>query len=157
MSQYSYGMLDLYKLKGEKLPVAGGFDSSGNLTTDPDAIIQSQRVLPIGYWKGAGFSLLLDILAAILSGGLSTSEISKGSAESRLSQVFVALDLKRLSNFPSIESTIQKIIEDYHQSVSTEPDKSVRYPGERVKEIREENLAKGIPVVRKVWDEIHCL
>jgi len=157
MSQYSYGMLDLYKLKNEKLPVAGGFDAVGNLTNDPEAIIQSQRVLPIGYWKGAGLSLLLDILGAILSGGLSTSEISKKAAESGLSQVFIAIDLKKLQNFPSIESTIQSIIEDYHRSISSEDGKAVRYPGERVKQIREENLSRGIPVVQGVWEEILTL
>ena len=35
MSQFSYGALTGYQLKGQLLPVDGGFDSSGNLTRDP--------------------------------------------------------------------------------------------------------------------------
>ncbi len=43
MSQFSYGALESYRKRGEKLPVDGGFDKEGNLTRDPGAIEQSQR------------------------------------------------------------------------------------------------------------------
>src|SRR5438046_5621054 len=54
MSQFSYGALASYRMRGERLPVEGGFDSQGQLTRDPAAIEASQRALPIGYWKGSG-------------------------------------------------------------------------------------------------------
>src|SRR5690606_12554923 len=73
MSQYSYGAMEMQRLKGGQLPVPGGFDKNGNLSTDPDAILETKRTLPIGYWKGAGLSLLLDLLATVLSGGLSVA------------------------------------------------------------------------------------
>src|SRR5438094_9519275 len=57
MSQFSYGALASYRMRGEQLPVAGGFDSQGRLTRDPAAIEASQRALPIGYWKGSGFGV----------------------------------------------------------------------------------------------------
>ncbi|MEO7988594.1 MAG: 3-dehydro-L-gulonate 2-dehydrogenase [Chryseolinea sp.] len=155
LSQYSYGSLELYSLKNENLPVPGGFDSEGNLTTDAASIIKSRTVLPIGYWKGAGMSLLLDILATILSGGLSTAQISKLPAEQSLSQVFIAIDISKLSNYPAIEKTIQQIVDDYHASVPKENSKKVRYPGEYIGAIRETNLKEGIPVLKKVWDEIN--
>src|SRR6201996_7905661 len=60
ISQYSIGKLNLYKFKGEQLPLPGGYDNSGKLSTDPAAILESQRVLPIGFWKGSGLSLVLD-------------------------------------------------------------------------------------------------
>jgi 3-dehydro-L-gulonate 2-dehydrogenase len=154
MSQYSYGALDQYRAKKEKLPVPGGYDKQGNLSTDPEAIRESARVLPIGYWKGAGLSLLLDIVATILSGGLSTSEISKLKAEHALSQVFIALDLSRLQNNTSIQNSIKQVIDDYHNSVSVEKGRQVRYPGERVKKDREQNRKDGIPVSEKIWNEI---
>ncbi len=157
MSQYSYGSLELYSLKNENLPVPGGFDSEGNLTHDAAAIIKSRRVLPIGYWKGAGMSLLLDILATILSGGLSTAQISELPAEHSLSQVFIAIDISKLANYPAIEKTIQQILDDYHTSIPINVTKKVRYPGEHIGEIREQNLKEGIPVSKKVWEEILSL
>ena len=69
MSQFSYGALAAHRIRGEMLPVPGGFDSSGALTRDPVAIEASGRLLPIGFWKGSGLALMLDMMAALLSGG----------------------------------------------------------------------------------------
>ena len=63
LSQFSYGKLEDARLKGNQLPVPGGYDAEGNLTTDPGAIEQTWRVLPMGYWKGSGLSILLDMIA----------------------------------------------------------------------------------------------
>ena len=153
MSQYSFGALELAAMKKEQLPVFGGFDTNGQLTTDPDAIRVSRRPLPIGYWKGAGLSLLLDILAAVLSGGLSVHEITQQKSEMSVSQVFIAIDISKLGNHSSITQVVQHIIADYHQSTS-ENNQSITFPGERVLKTRNRNLANGIPVVKQVWDEI---
>src|SRR5258706_3587017 len=58
MSQYSFGAMELAKMKNEKLASNGGYDREGILTNDPAAIIESGRLLPAGLWKGAGLSLL---------------------------------------------------------------------------------------------------
>jgi 3-dehydro-L-gulonate 2-dehydrogenase len=157
MSQFSYGAMEMYSLKNEKLPVPGGYDTKGNLSTDPVEITNSQRTLPIGYWKGAGLSLLLDILATVLSGGLSVAEITAQDAERNLSQVFIAIDVSKLGANNSITKVIQNIIDDYRTSIPETPGKTVRYPGENVIKTRANNLAEGIPVSRKVWDEIRSL
>src|SRR6478736_3895976 len=157
MSQYSYGALEVAQLRNEKLSVPGGYDEHGQLSYDPAAIKKSWRALPIGYWKGAGLSLLLDILATILSGGLSVSEISKDKIESKLSQVFIAIDIRKLGNFKSIASAIDQIINDYQQSVPEKKGKSIRYPGENILKTRAENLEQGIPVYKSTWNEIQKL
>lgn len=156
LSQYSFGSLDYHIKKGQPLPVPGGYDANGELTTDPEAIRSSQRILPIGYWKGAGLSLLLDIVVTLLSGGSSVADITRRPAEAGLSQLFLAIDLKRLPNYPSLNQIIDGIIEDYHgsKSLSTKP---VLYPGERVVATRSENGAKGIPVLKSVWEEIMAM
>jgi 3-dehydro-L-gulonate 2-dehydrogenase len=154
MSQFSYGALDKYHMSGHKLPVPGGFDENGNESTDPSAILKSRRTLPIGYWKGSGLSLLLDILAAILSGGLTVSQISKQGEETNLSQVFIAFNLKSLGNFSTMNDLIHEVITDLKQSKLASAGTQVRYPGEGVVATREKNLIKGIPVNRSVWDKI---
>ncbi len=75
MSQFSIGALQSYRMRGEELPVDGGFDADGKLTRDPAAIEASRRLLPMGYWKGSGLAVVLDLLAAILSGGAATCDI----------------------------------------------------------------------------------
>ncbi|MCW3089358.1 MAG: Malate/L-lactate dehydrogenase [Ferruginibacter sp.] len=157
MSQYSYGAMELAVMKNEKLPVDGGYNSNGEQTNDPAAILESKRPLPVGYWKGAGLSLLLDILATVLSGGLAVHEIAKKAVEDSLSQVFIAIDISKLGNHSMIARTVQGIIEDYHQSVAADATKNITYPGERVLFTRENNVVNGIPVLRKVWEGILAL
>ena len=155
-SQYSYGAMEFAVLKKDQLSVEGGFDKEGNLTKDPAAILQSRRPLSIGYWKGAGLSLLLDILATILSSGLSVASISKNKAEYGLSQVFICIDPSKLSNHSSIASVVQNIIEDYKQSMPAESAKIV-YPGEGVLQKRKKHTVEGMNVLQTVWDEILSL
>jgi 3-dehydro-L-gulonate 2-dehydrogenase len=155
-SQYSYGAMEFAVLKNEKLSVEGGFDKEGTLTTDPAAILESRRPLSIGYWKGAGLSLLLDILASILSSGLSVASISKNKSEYGLSQVFICIDLSKLPNYSLINSAVQNIIEDYKQSI---PDGNTQivYPGEGVLQKRKRHRQEGVKVLQKVWEEVLAL
>jgi 3-dehydro-L-gulonate 2-dehydrogenase len=157
MSQFSYGALERYAMRGDRLPVAGGFDEDGNASTDAPAILKSRRTLPIGYWKGSGLSLLLDILATILSGGLAVSQISKQQDETNLSQVFIAFNLKSMANYTTMNRVIHEIIRDLKESKSINESEPVRYPGESVALTRKKNLANGIPVNINVWKQIQEL
>jgi 3-dehydro-L-gulonate 2-dehydrogenase len=154
MTQFSYGKIEAAKIEGKELPFHGGFNKWDRLTKDPDEILETMRGLSIGYWKGAGLSLLLDILATILSAGLSTHELSELEAEYSLSQVFIAIDIKKLANFPAIENTVSQIINDLKSSTPIDDGTGIYYPGERVLRTREENTLHGIPVIRRVWEEI---
>ncbi len=86
LSQFSYGKLEEAKLKGQQLPVSGRYDEEGNLTTDPAAIERTWRVLPMGYWKGSGLSVLLDLMATVLTNGNSVQKIGTFGDEVGLSQ-----------------------------------------------------------------------
>jgi 3-dehydro-L-gulonate 2-dehydrogenase len=154
MTQFSYGKMEATEMANSELPFPGGFDENGNLTSNPSEILKTRRALPIGYWKGAGLSLMLDILATVLSAGRSTKELSELEAEYGVSQVFIAIDTKKLSNFPTIEKTIEEIINDVKASVQDENQSAIRFPGERVLQTRKENLELGIPVIHKIWEEI---
>ena len=156
MSQYSYGALEVAHMKNETLSVPGGYDVNGVLTQVPEEIKKSWRALPIGYWKGAGLSLLLDIIATVLSGGLSVAGITNQDVEANLSQIFIAIDLSKLHNFKTIAMAIEQIIRDYRQSIP-EKGKKIRYPGENILKVREENMKAGIPVSESVWVEIQNL
>jgi 3-dehydro-L-gulonate 2-dehydrogenase len=157
MSQYSYGALENYKIQNKSLPVSGGYDSTGKLTNKAEDIIESRRTLPIGYWKGSGLSLLLDMLGVVLSGGLSVAEVSKQNEEKNLTQIFIAFDLKSLHNFSSIQRALNGIIEDLKLATPEQEGSSIRYPGENIHAIREKNILDGIEVNRKKWDEILAL
>jgi 3-dehydro-L-gulonate 2-dehydrogenase len=157
MTQFSYGKMESFNNEGKMLPYPGGYNSKGELTDVPGDILESWRALPTGYWKGAGLSLLLDIMAAILSGGQSTHQVKSCMSEYGVSQVFIAINIKTLQNFPSIENSIHQIIEDLKNSVPENENTKIRYPGESVLRIRAENLKNGIPVNKDIWEKILSL
>lgn len=135
MTQFSYGKLEEYKIKRERLPFPGGFDTDGEITDDPAAILDTMRGLPIGYWKGAGLSLLLDLLASTLSHGDSTQDVGQCDEEYGVSQVFIVFNLKKLPNADSVQAEIRRTI-DYVKASPTLKDSAVLYPGERVLKTR---------------------
>jgi 3-dehydro-L-gulonate 2-dehydrogenase len=154
MSQFSFGTMEIYQAKGQKLPLPGGYNKNGDLTNDPNEILESLRSLPIGYWKGAGMALMLDLLATILSGGLSTFEVTKQNTEQGVSQVFIAIALNKLNNSSSIQRVVRNIINDILSSTPVSEQSEILYPGKRVLETRMENLKNGIPVNKNIWYEI---
>lgn len=150
MSQYSYGKMLQYKSNGEQLPFPGGHNKDGQLTTDPGAIVESQRALPIGFWKGSGLSLMLDLLVTVLSGGKSTAKVTQKRPESGVSQVFICI--KPMQNGQT-EQLIEQII-DYTKTSRPVNDRPVQYPGENTLKTRFENLRDGIPVDEQMWQQV---
>jgi 3-dehydro-L-gulonate 2-dehydrogenase len=155
MSQFSYGAIAAYSKRRELLPVDGGYDSAGNLTRDAAAIEASQRALPIGYWKGSGLSLVLDMLAAMLSGGLATHQFSRDPLrESGQSQIFLAIDPGAVAGTQELGQIAEGILASLHEATPADPNKPIRYPGEETLRLREENMRLGIPVDPEIWEQI---
>jgi 3-dehydro-L-gulonate 2-dehydrogenase len=156
MSQYSYGKLQVTRLKGDKLPFPGGFDSEGILTAIPGEIEETRRILPMGYWKGSGFAVLLDLISALLTGGLTTAGIDKegkGSCGS-CCQVFIALNPGKWNSSEFVERTIEETIGQLKSSTPSIQDGEIYYPGEHSLKTRQENIELGIPVDDNVWARV---
>lgn len=154
MSQYSYGKVEQYRLQNDTLPYPGGYDTKGQLTTDPEEIEKSERFLPIGYWKGSGLSIVLDLVATVLSDGLAVSDIRDEGSEVGLTQILIAIDPTKLLEVNRIEERVEQIINDIKASTPSEECGVVTYPGERAVQTMKENMAKGIPVVEERWKEV---
>ena len=131
VSQFSYGTLAGYAKRKASLPFDGGFDASGTLTKDAARIESSQRALPIGYWKGSGLAIALDLMASMLSAGLATHQISTDpSRESGVSQFFLAIDPSRLESDSAIEqdAIAESILDSVHQAAAVDPDRPPPLP-----------------------------
>ncbi len=156
-SLFSFGKLTEFRDKGAQLPLEGGYNQEGNLTRDPAEILATMRPLPIGYWKGSGLSIMLDIFATILSGGKSTMELSRKEYEYGVSQVFIVIDPGSEVFHESREIVLDQILNEITNTPSANSNQPVRYPGERTAKIRSENLSQGIPVQEEVWKRIRYL
>ncbi|MBM3605230.1 MAG: 3-dehydro-L-gulonate 2-dehydrogenase [Alphaproteobacteria bacterium] len=159
MSQYSYGKLQTTRLKDQQLPYPGGFDAQGVLTSDPGAIEASRRILPTGFWKGSGLTILLDILAAVLSEGLATHQIDQldqGSCTG-CSQIFIAFDPERLGSGEHMQEIVDGMAEYVNGSDPVDPAGPVTYPGQNTLRTRQNHLEHGVEVDDGIWQEVREL
>ena len=156
MSQFSYGKIQQARLRGEELPVPGGWDTKGNPTTDPAEIEKSRRIQPAGYWKGSGLSILLDLTAALLSGGDAVMDIgAKYGEDAGVSQVFLAIRPPRIRTREEADRLVKRVLDDIKTS---EPENGpIFYPGEIERNTRRDHLEHGIPVLDPVWKQIQAL
>ncbi|WP_194777945.1 3-dehydro-L-gulonate 2-dehydrogenase [Pararhodonellum marinum] len=152
MSQFAYGKMQAYARAGQEMPFEAGFDEAGNLTKDPKTIIDRHLALPIGLWKGAGLSLMLDVLAALLSEGQAAYQVGKRKKETGLSQFFLCFYLPKLG-LDFSDEILDGLIDNFSQTEVFD-DKEVRYPGEGTLKTRKENLEKGVPVDPEIWQQV---
>lgn len=156
MSQFALGALRVYRDENRDLPIPGGYDSAGELTTDPAAVIESERVLPTGFWKGSGLALVLDALAALLSDGSSTPDLAAEGVERSVSQVFLAFDVRRGGSGEGRSDIVADIVGMVHAAANESH--STYAPGEGALKRRKENMERGIDVDDELWERIRsCL
>jgi 3-dehydro-L-gulonate 2-dehydrogenase len=153
MSQFSYGSLAKYAAKNEPLPVPGGYDERGALTTDAAAIERTQRALPIGFWKGSGLSFVLDVLGAMLSGGQATHQFSPDPVkEVGQSQVFLAIAPQSFATMRELTAIADGAIAAVHAATPLKPGEPARYPGEGTLQAREESMTLGVAIEDAAWE-----
>ncbi|MFV0493068.1 MAG: Ldh family oxidoreductase [Pseudorhodobacter sp.] len=68
MSQVAKGRVRVAAANGEAIPEGWGYDAEGQVTTDPNAIMAGGFLAAVGAHKGAGLSVMTDVLAGILTG-----------------------------------------------------------------------------------------
>ena len=157
MSQFANGKLEVLKRQGRELPLAGGFDRTGNLSRDPGEILASRRPLPIGYWKGSALAVVLDAAAALVSGGQASHQIAAQGTEYAVSQVFMALNVTALAGADGVDATVDAIIDHLHTVTPLVAGEAVRYPGEGMLRTRRESLELGVPLEERQWADLRAL
>lgn len=149
LSQYSMGRVKNHAANKQLLDFAGGYDENGVITVDPEEIEKSRRLLPIGFWKGTGLSLILDLMCSLLSGGRTTAEISENPPETSVSQIFICFSL---AHSGIDHSEIINKVKAFTKS--SNPDGNIHFPGENIKQLRAKNLETGIKVDEKIWTSV---
>ena len=159
MSQYAFGKLGAYRLAGKQLPYPGGYDTEGNLTTDPGAIEQSHRALPMGYWKGSSMAIALDLAAALMANGKSGMEMNsaKWGSCTGCCQIYIAYDPYMFGTKEEIQAMLNKRVAAADASHPEKEGGRVYCPGERTMETRKRSMKEGVYVDEAIWEQICSL
>jgi LDH2 family malate/lactate/ureidoglycolate dehydrogenase len=146
MSQAAIGKIGTYAREGRPVPQGWGLDAAGQATSDPASILASRRVLPMGEHKGAGLSLMLELLTGALAGGLLSYEIALGTGglDTGTTKLFIALDVAAVSDRERFDARTADMLAYLREN--DDAAEGFTYPGERGWRTRERYLAEGIPI-----------
>ena len=108
----------------------------------------------MGYWKGSGLALLLELLVTTLSGGSTTAEIGEREEEYGISQLFLAFDLESLGQASEFQRVLQAIKTSLQKTTPLREGEPASYPGEGTWLRRHRNEREGIPVDAGIWERI---
>ena len=156
-SQFSFGQLNNHKTAGKLLPVLGGYDANGEMTNDPNPVIETRKLLPVGYWKGAALATLIDLVVSCAAIGNTTKQLDEIGSELYMSQIFIAIHFSAVGG----SEEAKQIVEDtlaYVKDTELAPGfESVRFPGQSLIDTRKKNLQDGIPLNDDVWEKLLAL
>lgn len=153
LSKVARGKIMAARQKGETIPGDWALDRNGRPTTDPEEAIEGTMV-PAGEAKGAALALMVEIMAAALTGGNFAFEASsllddKGAPPS-LGHTIIAIDPVSSGGAGFVERLALIAGE-------IEKQENVRLPGRRSQGIRRQALESGIVVESDILAEIQSL
>ncbi|MBS7541707.1 Ldh family oxidoreductase [Ancylobacter oerskovii] len=106
------GKIRLAARSGAQIPAGWAVDADGNPTQDARAAMKGS-LAPIGGPKGAGLSLIIDLLTGVLTGTGLTGEvrnISDVAGPSRTGHLFVAIDVARFMPLDIFRERVDSVI-----------------------------------------------
>jgi len=139
--------------EGRSIPEGWALDAEGQPTTDPEQALKGSMA-PSGGYKGFGVGLLVEVMAAALSGatlGIHASPFSgTQGGPPRTGQCFLALSPDAFSS-----GTFDDRIRALTQSIATQGE--ARLPGSRRLGHRQRSESDGVPVDQSLIDRIHSI
>ena len=142
-SAIAHGDVQIAARKGHELPAGMGVDRRGEPTQDPKAILDGGALLPFGGHKGSALSMMVELLAAALTGGNFSFEFDwskhPGAQTPWTGQLLIVIDPGK-SGGNSFAQRSSELVRQM-QAVGLE-----RLPGDRRFKERAKSLLAGIPL-----------
>lgn len=128
--------------EGKKLPEGWIIDKDGNPTTDPAEYEKGGTLLPFGGYKGYGLAMMVETLAATLSGAAMTRNVHAWNTDENcggnVGHFFMALDISKLGDPVEYKKRVDAMIDEIKHSKKQSDVTKIYYPGE----IELEKMAK---------------
>ncbi|GLZ06105.1 dehydrogenase [Actinomadura sp. NBRC 104412] len=148
------GKIAQYRNSGTPLPEGVAATADGVPTTDP-AI--AKLPLPLGGAKGAGMSLLFELITSVLVGAPILASFHGDDPDGRVHRqnaLLIALDPAAFGAAEAFTAATATTLDTLKGLPRADEATEIRYPGEGSAAVAEKRTANGIPVAPKVWDEL---
>ena len=140
-SVMSQGDVLLAASQGHDVPLGVGCDANGEPTTSSSAILDGGALLPFGGNKGASIAVMIEILAAALTGGpfaFEDASSAQTATTSKGGQFMLLIDPARAN------AAFSERISSLFAAVTAAG--AQRLPGDRRHEARRRNLSEGLAI-----------
>jgi LDH2 family malate/lactate/ureidoglycolate dehydrogenase len=148
------GKIAQFRAAGTALAPGMALTREGEPTTDPAL---AEIPLPVGGAKGAGLSLMFELLASVLGGQPILTDFHSGAAGGRRHRQNGALIAVDIAAFGPVEEFKLQVDATVHaiKGLSRSPGvDELLYPGERGGRAFEERSRKGIPLGGAAWQKL---
>lgn len=150
LSKIARGKVMAAANKGERIPEGWALDKDGRPTTDAKAALDGTMVA-MGDAKGSALALIVEILAAALTGACFSFEASSfftgEGAPPSVGQLIIGFDVSRTAG-----SGFAERLDVLLGEIESQP--GTRLPGSRRAELRQRAQAEGLTVDGEVWQSI---
>jgi LDH2 family malate/lactate/ureidoglycolate dehydrogenase len=148
------GRIAQLKAQGKALPEGAAVTADGRPTTDP---AEAAVPLPVGGAKGAGMSLLFEMLASGLTANPIVPAYHGGTEEGRRHRqnaLVMAIDIAAFTPVEQFRRTVDETVEAIKALPPADPDAEILVPGERGARTFDERSNAGIPLPRPLLDKL---
>ncbi len=153
-SSLAHGDVQLAARAGQLLPEGCGVDAQGRPTREPRAVLDGGALLPFGGHKGSALSMMVELLAAALTGGNFSFGFDwsghPGAQTPRTGELVIAIDPAKSAG-QGFAARCEELVES--MAAAGQP----RRPGQQRQRQRADSLAHGVPLARATWDELQQL
>ena len=157
MTQTAIGRVREAAESKQQVPLGWGLDSEGKPTTDPEAIADSLRFLPMGEHKGSGLAFMIELLTAGLAGGLLCYELGTDGRPTDTSGGSTKLFIAIRPHGDWLSERTASLKSYLKSAPSAEEQGEAQWPGEGSYRRRIEYLAHGIPIPIKLATDLEVL
>lgn len=146
-------------VRGKPIPEGTAVGPDGAVTTDAAAASRG-ALTPLSGHKGFGLSLVLGILAGPLLGAKVGKDLGRSIAEENhydKGDLIIAIDPASFGDPGAFFRAVDLHLQEVKSSPLAPGYSEIRIPGERSFAERERRLRGGVPIERKVWQEVSAL
>lgn len=153
-SAIAHGDVQIAAREGRRLPPGTGVDRQGRPTEDPKAILDGGALLPFGGYKGSALSMMVELLAAGLTGGNFSFGFDwsqhPGAQTPWTGQLIIVIDPDKGSaqHFAHRSEELVRQLHDAGQQ---------RMPGDRRYAERARSEQYGIAIAKEDWSRLEAL
>jgi LDH2 family malate/lactate/ureidoglycolate dehydrogenase len=150
------GRIAQYKNQGKPLPEGSALAADGTETTDASL---AKVPLPVGGAKGAGMSLVFELLASGLTANPIVSSFHSGTPEGkkhRQNAVLVAVDISAFTPVEQFRAIVDDTVDAIKALPANDPSAEILVPGERGARTLNERLTSGIPLPEKLLNNLRA-